>query len=84
MKNEYIFWTACAVTVIIMAVYYLRRKYRLTSLLIGVLTGVLSLLTVNMLGDYVGIYLPMNSFNTIASAVLGAPYVLSAVILYNF
>lgn len=84
MKSEYIFFTACAVIVIIMAVYYLRRKNRLTSLLTGVLTGVLSLGAVNMLGEYAGIYLPLNTFNTIASTVLGAPYVLVAVILYNF
>ncbi len=84
MKSEYIFITACAVTVIIMAVYYLRRNNRISSLLTGVLTGVLSLLAVNMLGGYIGIYLPMNTFNTFASGVLGAPYVLVAVILYNF
>ena len=84
MNIRYIFAAVCAASAAAMIIYYARRSNKLSSFLTGTLTGVMSLAGVSLFGDYVGVTLPLNIFNTIASAVLGVPYVLSAVLINNF
>ena len=80
--NE-IFYVFCGAAVLIMAVYYLKRKRKITSALFGAITGAAALILVNRVGGAIGTDIPLNAFNITGSCVLGVPFVICLVILEN-
>lgn len=83
MGTETIFWLICAVSVIIMIIYYSKCRRRVTSFLFGAFTGLAALIMLNRYGCYFEILLPLNIFNVCGSAILGVPFVICLVII-NF
>lgn len=79
--TDIIFYLICGGAAVFMAVYYLRRKHRLTSALFGGFSGIAALILLNHFGEVFGSQLPLNLFNVCGSLVLGAPFVASLVIL---
>ncbi len=76
-----IFYSICAVTVLIMLIYYMKRERKILSLIFGALTGLAALVILNKYGVYIGVKVPLNLFNVGGSAVLGVPFVICLVIL---
>ena len=81
MNTDVIFAVICSVTVLIMTVYYMKRKNKLRSVLLGSLTGITALLILDRWGNCFNSELPLNTFNVCGSAVLGVPFVIMLVIL---
>jgi hypothetical protein len=79
--QEVIFWGIWAVLGLIMLLYYLRRKRRVLSLLVGAGSGLLALL-VHYGGSLVGISPVLNPLHLVQSAVLGVPGVILMVVLH--
>ena len=80
--QEVIFWGIWAVLGVIMLLYYLRRKRRVLSLLVGAVSGLLALLVVHYGGSLVGISPVLNPLHLVQSAVLGVPGVILMVVLH--
>ena len=80
--QEVIFWGIWAVLGLIMLLYYLRRKRRVLSLLVGAGSGLLELLVVHYGGSLVGISPVLNPLHLVQSAVLGVPGVILMVVLH--
>ena len=80
--QEVIFWGIWAVLGLIMLLYYLRRKRRVLSLLVGAGSGLLALLVVHYGGRFVGISPVLNPLHLVQSAVLGVPGVILMVVLH--
>ena len=80
--QEVIFWGIWAVLGLIMLLYYLRRKRRVLSLLVGAGSGLLALLVVHYGGCLVGISPVLNPLHLVQSAVLGVPGVILMVVLH--
>ena len=80
--QEVIFWGIWAVLGLIMLLYYLRRKRRVLSLLVGAGRGLLALLVVHYGGSLVGISPVLNPLHLVQSAVLGVPGVILMVVLH--
>ena len=80
--QEVIFWGIWAVLGLIMLLYYLRRKRRVLSLLVGAGSGLLALLVVHYGGRLVGISPVLNPLHLVQSAVLGVPGVILMVVLH--
>ncbi len=81
MNTDMIFYLICATAVLIMLIYYMRRKSRISSFLFGSLTGLAALVLLNKYGIYIGADLPLNTFNICGSAVLGIPFVACMIIV---
>lgn len=81
MSTEVLFYLICGAVVFIMAVYYIRRRHKLTSFLFGSVTGFAALVLVNRFGDVFGASLPLNTFNICGSIVLGVPFVAAMIIV---
>mgnify|MGYP000972293468 FL=1 len=80
--QEVIFWGIWAVLGLIMLLYYLRRKRRVLSLLVGAGSGLLALLVGHYGGSLVGISPVLNPLHLVQSAVLGVPGVILMVVLH--
>ena len=80
--QEVICWGIWAVLGLIMLLYYLRRKRRVLSLLVGAGSGLLALLVVHYGGSLVGISPVLNPLHLVQSAVLGVPGVILMVVLH--
>lgn len=81
MTAEQLFYVLCGVTMVIMFIYYIRRKRRLSSAFFGVFSGFVTLLLVNRFGGCIGAELPLNLFNLCGSMVLGIPFVALMIIV---
>ncbi len=81
MNTDLIFYIACGVSAAVMVIYYLKRKHKITSAIFGTVSGITALLITNRFGGAVGADLPLNTFNFLGSAVLGAPFVAGMVII---
>lgn len=81
MTAEQLFYVVCAVTAVIMFIYYIRRKKRIISAFFGVFSGFAALLLVNRFGGCIGAELPLNLFNLCGSMVLGIPFVAFMIIV---
>lgn len=81
MTAEQLFYVLCGVTMVIMFVYYIRRKRRLLSAFFGMFSGFAALLLVNRFGGCIGAELPLNLFNLCGSMVLGIPFVALIIIV---
>lgn len=81
MNTYHLFYIVSAVTVLIMLVYYIRRRKRLVSAVFGMLSGLLTLIVMNKFGGAIGGYLPLNVFNVCGSMVLGIPFVALLIII---
>lgn len=81
MSTEVLFYLICGAVVLIMAIYYIRRRHKLTSFLFGSVTGFGALVLVNRFGDVIGASLPLNTFNICGSIILGVPFVAAMIII---
>lgn len=77
-----IFKSAVGVIIFIVFVYYMKRKRKLLSALIGGISGFAALLLLNRCGGFIDYKPPLNLFNICGSSILGIPYVLTITILY--
>jgi pro-sigmaK processing inhibitor BofA len=84
MTADNIFIGICSIVVLIMLIYYIRRKRKIISFLFGSITGAAALLILNKYGAMLGIDVPLNLFNVAGSAVLGVPFVVCLAILTQF
>lgn len=80
--QEVIFWGIWAALGLFMLLYYLRRKRRVLSLLVGAGSGLLALLVLHYGGGLVGISPALNPLHLVQSAVLGVPGVILMVVLH--
>ncbi len=81
MNTHMIFYSVCACAVLIMIIYFMRRKRKILSFLFGAATGITALMLINRYGYIIGADIPLNLFNFCGSAVLGVPFVVCIVIL---
>lgn len=81
MSTYHLFCIVCAVTILIMLIYYVRRRKRLVSAFFGMFSGLLTLILMNKFGGAIGGYLPLNLFNVCGSMVLGIPFVALLIII---
>lgn len=81
MDTDVIFAAVCAVPVLVMTIYYVRRRKRISTLLFGSMTGLAALLILDRWGGCFNTELPLNLFNVCGSTVLGVPFVICLVIL---
>lgn len=78
--EAYLFEAVCAAAVLVLAVYYLRRRRKLRALLWGAGSGLATLAALYYYGAYIGVVTHINPFTVSVSALLGAPGVLLMVI----
>lgn len=71
--NEIIFKGIWAVIILIMLIYYGKRKHTVKSAFMGMFSGGTVLLLLHYFGGEFGFSPPVNLFNTIVSVVLGIP-----------
>ena len=81
MDEDIVFALVCAGAAVIMAAYYLTRKRRVRTFLLGSLTGLAALFILNRYGGHFGTMLPLNWFNVSGSTILGVPFVIILVIM---
>ena len=81
MNFDILFYSICAVVLLIMIIYYLKRKHKFLSALFGSCSGLTALFLVNYFGGMLGTNLPINVFNLCGSIVLGAPFVAAMVVI---
>ena len=81
MDTELIFGMICLISLIIIGVYYLKRRRRISSFLTGAATGLIALFITNKYGSILDINLPLNTFNICGSVFLGSPFVVFLVIM---
>ena len=81
MDTELIFGMICLISLIIIGVYYLKRRRRISSFLTGAATGLIALFITNKYGSILDINLHLNTFNICGSVFLGAPFVVFLVIM---
>lgn len=81
MTVEMIFRIICVAAVLVMVIYYVRRKRRILSLLTGAITGFAALVLINKYGGLAGISISLNTFNISGSTVLGVPFVIGLVLI---
>lgn len=80
--DERIFWMIWGVLGGIMLVYYLRRRHRIRSILIGSGSGLLALLLVHYGGSLIGYTPALNVLHLVQSVILGVPGVILMVVLH--
>lgn len=80
--DERIFWMIWGVLGGIMLVYYLRRRHRIRSVLIGAGSGLLALLLVHYGGSLIGYTPALNALHLVQSVILGVPGVILMVVLH--
>ena len=83
MNNELILYTAFGAAAVIMAVYHLRSRRKLISVLTGGVSGIAVLFLLEKLSDCLCINVELNAFNTANSFIFGVPYVVIITIM-NF
>lgn len=71
--KEYIFIGIWIILGIIMLRFYAKRKHTVKSAFAGMMSGGIALVAVHYLGNYIGITVPVNLFNTAVSLILGIP-----------
>jgi pro-sigmaK processing inhibitor BofA len=76
-----IFKICVSFIILITIIYYLKRKRKILSFLIGSITGVSALFLLNKFGEYINYIPPLNFFNIIASGILGIPYVVTLFVI---
>ena len=76
-----IFYGICALSAVIMLIYYATRKNRLSSLVKGCILGLAALFILERFGEKYGINMPLNIMNVSGSALLGVPYLICVVLL---
>ncbi len=76
-----IFKICVSFIILITIIYYLKRKRKIISFLIGSITGVSALFLLNKFGEYINYIPPLNLFNIIASGILGIPYVVTLFVI---
>lgn len=81
MNTDVLFYLICGAVTLVMVIYYLRRRHKITSFLFGSVTGFLALLLMNRFGGSFGAELPLNVFNIAGSVVLGVPFIAMMIII---
>lgn len=80
--DERIFWMIWGVLGGIMLIYYLRRRHRIRSVLVGSGSGLLALLLVHYGGNLIGYAPALNALHLVQSMILGVPGVILMVVLH--
>lgn len=70
---DMIFKGICVAIILIMVVYYAKRKNTIRSAFVGMLSGVAALVLLHYFGDRIGYSPPVNMFNTGVALTLGIP-----------
>lgn len=79
--GQLIFYITLAAVCIIMSAHYLRARKPVRTALKGMISGALALILLNGWGGIIGLYLPINLFNTLISLVLGIPGVIALAVI---
>ena len=80
--NEVIFWSIWGILGGIMFFYYLRRRHRIRSFLVGAGSGILALLLVHYGGSFIGYVPSLNLLHLLQSVILGVPGVILMTVLH--
>jgi ABC-type methionine transport system permease subunit len=72
----------CLVSLIVL-IYYIKCKHKISSFFFGSVIGLIALTLINKYGSFLENVPDLNMFNTIGSAVLGVPFVILIVIALN-
>ncbi|OPZ18688.1 MAG: hypothetical protein BWZ04_02602 [Firmicutes bacterium ADurb.BinA205] len=83
MDTKSLFFAICAVSFIVMAVYYVRKRRTISSVISGALPGIVSLFLLEKASEMFSLSVTLNPFNIIGSLILGVPYVVIITIM-NF
>ena len=81
MTANNILYIMYGVAILVMLIYYIRRRRKFLSAFFGVFSGLAALVLLNKFGGGLGIDLPLNLFNICGSAVLGIPFVALMIIV---
>lgn len=81
MTTDSILYIMYGLTVLVMLIYYIKRRRKFLSAFFGVFSGLAALVLLNKFGGGLGIELPLNIFNICGSAVLGIPFVALLIIV---
>ncbi len=81
MTANNILYIMYGVAILVMLIYYIRRRRKFLSAFFGVFSGLAALVLLNKFGGGLGIDLPLNLFNICGSAVLGIPFVALLIIV---
>ena len=74
MEKEMIFKITCGIAVLIMLIYYIKRKNKLGSFMFGAFFGLSALFLLERFSDIFNISVTLNMFNICGSALLGIPF----------
>ena len=83
MKTDTIFKLICTALIVIMMLLYFRRNNKVSSFLYGAVSGLISLMLLDEIGEYINVSVVMNYFNIGGSILFGVPYVILLTIM-NF
>ena len=81
MNTDIILKIIGAVVTVAMICYYKSREKKVSSFILGALTGVAALFLVNKYGLHIGADLPLNIFNLFGSVILGVPFVICMIVI---
>ncbi len=80
--QDVIFWGIWAVLGVLMLLYYLRRKRRFLSMLVGAGSGILALFVLHYGGSWIGFAPALNLLHLLQAAILGVPGVILMAVLH--
>jgi len=81
MNTDLIVKLMCVAVTVTMICYYKSRERKISSFLLGALTGMTALFLINKYGFHIGAEVPLNMFNLCGSIILGVPFVICTVII---
>lgn len=81
MTANNILYIMYGVAILVMLIYYIRRRRKFLSAFFGVISGLAALFLLNKFGGMIGVEMPLNVFNLCGSAVLGIPFVALLIIV---
>ena len=81
MTTDNILYIMYGLAVLVMFIYYIRRRRKFLSAFFGVFSGLAALFLLNKFGGMIGVEMPLNVFNLCGSAVLGIPFVALLIIV---
>ncbi|MBR3970725.1 MAG: pro-sigmaK processing inhibitor BofA family protein, partial [Ruminococcus sp.] len=70
MTTDNILYIMYGLAVLVMFIYYIRRRRKFLSAFFGVFSGLAALFLLNKFGGMIGVEMPLNVFNLCGSAVL--------------
>lgn len=78
---QYIVFSLCVIALIILAKIFFFPLKKILKLILNILFGIILIIITNIFGEKIGLHIPFNIVTAVVAGLLGAPGVVSLIIL---